>query len=311
MSVAVVVPSCRPDRLADFLRCWGYQFDDYNATVLVVRDDTPNGEVHRYDSCDVDRYEVVGDAASIMGDDAEIVPRQSPACRCIGFAWLAANEKHDAVVTLDDDLTPDGDTLGDHLYALSMRVPTSWMSSTSWGSPYMRGFPYGVRNESPVWVSHGVWQNIPDLDAPTQLVLGDSPGVSFYKGPVPKGVYFPVCGMNLAFRWEALPLMYWSPAKMLPGAERFDDIWMGIRLTRRLEKMEAALVTGFASCIHTRASNTFKNLEQEARGIGLNEGHWRHDGVSDAAAARFFEHDIDWAARWSRRMLADMQRNEA
>jgi hypothetical protein len=43
----------------------------------------------------------------------------------------------------------------------------------------------------------------------------------------------------------------------------------------------------------------------------LNEGHWRHDGVSDAAAARFFQHDIDWAARWSRRMLADMQRLEA
>jgi len=151
----------------------------------------------------------------------------------------------------------------------------SWFSSTAWGSPYMRGFPYGIRSEAPVWVSHGVWQNIPDLDAPSQLVLGESPEVRFYRGPVPKGVMFPLCGMNLAFRRAALPFMYWAPVVNLPGAQRFDDIWMGLHAKEALDRAGAALVTGLSSCIHTRLSNVFKNLEQEALGIGINETYWR------------------------------------
>lgn len=301
--IAVVVPSCRPERLKSFMAAWSRLFQQHDCTVLVVRDDTPACELHLHDP-DGGVSAIVGDAASVLGDDVDLVPRQSPACRCIGFAYLA-KWKHDIVVTLDDDLVPKRDTIWDHVAALSMRVPTSWMSSTSWGSPYMRGFPYAIRHESPVWVSHGVWENVPDLDAPTQLLLGDTPPVEFYRGPVPKGAYFPVCGMNLAFRWEAMRFMYWSPAKRLRGAERFDDIWMGIRLTRSLSAVNAALVTGFASCVHTRASDTFRNLEQEARGIGINEHLWNncHWSMGDDVST-FFRDEERMARRWAARFDA-------
>jgi hypothetical protein len=49
---------------------------------------------------------------------------------------------------------------------------------------------------------------------------------------------------------------------------------MGIELTRQLASVGAALVTGYSSCIHTRASNVFANLEQEVNGIALNEQYW-------------------------------------
>jgi reversibly glycosylated polypeptide/UDP-arabinopyranose mutase len=163
----------------------------------------------------------------------------------------------------------------------------------------MRGFPYAVREEAPVWVSHGVWRNIPDLDAPTQLVLGSRPYVDYYRGVVPKGVLFPVCGMNLAFRREALPLAYWCPCKRLPGAERFDDIWMGIHMKRGLDAAGAALVTGFAECIHTRLSDTFANLRQEAVGIGLNERYWQGEDGDPF----FVEYDA-MRRRWAERMMA-------
>jgi hypothetical protein len=281
------------------MRAWAPQFDRHGCDVFVVRDDTEDADVMMW-SADFgygyEDHDFAGNAASILGEDIDLVPRKSPACRCIGFAAIAA-DGYDAIVTLDDDLTPDGDTIGDHLAALKLNVPTSWMSSTLHGSPYMRGFPYAVRGESPVWVSHGVWQNIPDLDAPTQLVLGEPPAVEFYRGPVPRGVYFPVCGMNLAFRPEALPLMYWCPAKRLPGAERFDDIWMGVNLTRGLAAVGAALVTGFASCIHTRASNVFANLEQEAKGIGLNETYWMGACDEYDFFRTYEEHGRRWAAR--------------
>ena len=34
----------------------------------------------------------------------------------------------------------------------------------------MRGYPFSLREGAPTAVSHGLWLNIPDYDAPTQLV---------------------------------------------------------------------------------------------------------------------------------------------
>lgn len=295
-TVTIVVPSCRPESLSQFLASWSDLFSAHSCSVVVVRDDTPNCDVYLYEQdWSVASGRLVGTASSVLRENEALIPRRSPACRCIGFVWAASRLKSSVIVTLDDDLSPDGDTIADHIKALNMRVPTSWLSSTMDGTPFMRGFPYGVRNESPVWVSHGVWKNVPDLDAPSQLVLGDTPSVSFYRGPVPKGVYFPVCGMNLAFRREALPFMYWCPAKRLRGAERFDDIWMGIHLTEALKERNAALVSGYASCVHTRASNKFANLEQEAVGIRLNESYWQGD-TSDAGQF-FSEYNVS-RQRW-------------
>lgn len=256
------------------MAAWDEQFRQHDATVLIVRDDTATGDIYRWkDGVSF----LVSDEDDALGKYKGIVARQSPACRCLGFAYIA---KHlpdvEYIITLDDDVEPYGDTIGDHIAALDQRVPVSWMSSVIYG-PHMRGFPYGVRQEAEALVSHGVWRNIPDLDAPTQLVLGDKPDVVFYAGVVPKGIYFPVCGMNLAFKRKALPMMLWCPAKWLPGAQRFDDIWMGIKLVDDLASSGGALVTGYAQCVHTRLSDTFKNLEQEATGIRINETLWRGD----------------------------------
>lgn len=311
MSIAVVVPTCRSEQIDRFLAAWKKQFADHNAKVLVVRDDSVDGDVFLYDgftAATVPERTLVGNATTILGEYADIVARKSPACRCIGFAYIATQMPEvEFIVTLDDDVEPSGDTIGDHVAALRRRVPVSWLSSVLEG-PHMRGFPYAIRQEAPVYVSHGVWENIPDLDAPTQLVVGDKPEVSFYRGPVPKGIYFPVCGMNLAFRREALPAMLWCPAKWLKGAERFDDIWMGVNLTRDLQWLGGALVSGYASCVHTRLSNTFKNLEQEAVGIGINEVLWTSGGSpksDNPDVAAFFARYYDCRAAWKRFLWAD------
>ena len=38
------------------------------------------------------------------------------------------------------------------------------------GSDFVRGYPFSLREGVPTAVSHGLWLNIPDYDAPTQLV---------------------------------------------------------------------------------------------------------------------------------------------
>lgn len=38
------------------------------------------------------------------------------------------------------------------------------------GADFVRGYPFSLREGIPTAVSHGLWLNIPDYDAPTQLV---------------------------------------------------------------------------------------------------------------------------------------------
>lgn len=38
------------------------------------------------------------------------------------------------------------------------------------GADFVRGYPFSFREGAPTAISHGLWLNIPDYDAPTQLV---------------------------------------------------------------------------------------------------------------------------------------------
>jgi hypothetical protein len=103
--------------------------------------------------------------------------------------------------------------------------------------------------------------------------------VEFYKGHIPQGVYFPFCGMNVAFKREALPFLYYAPMGHRVGLDRFGDIWLGITMKRAFDELDWAVATGYAAVNHNRASNVWANLKKEAAGLELNEGYW--DGVEE------------------------------
>lgn len=208
----------------------------------------------------------------VMGKQASCLTNFNAGIRNLGFAYVAKYLPDvDVLITLDDDETPRGDTIQDHLDALASRAPIHW---TSTASEYTRGFPYAVRTEAEVVLSHGVWYGVADWDAPSQLVKGNHP-IEFYKGPIPKGIYYPMCSMNLAFKRKMLPYIFHAPWVM--GVNRFDDIFAGIESKREIDKHNWAAVTGFAAVNHERASNVFKNLKDEAPGIELNETFWQGD----------------------------------
>lgn len=261
--IAVVLPTIRPEGHAAFVTRWKDQFEKHNAELITVWDgEQPTIEFRNFRT---PGYELEGH---------ELVANYCAGVRNLGFLYIAQRLKWvDIIVTLDDDMSPDGDTIGDHLKALDKRLPIQWFSHT--GEAYMRGFPYEVRQEAPVMLSHGVWQKNPDWDAPTQLLNNNAPHTEFYKGSIPKGVYFNFCGMNVAFRREALPYVYYAPVSDFAGAERFDDIWAGIAMKPDFDEQGWAIATGYSSCIHERASNVFENLAKEAVGIKYNEDYWR------------------------------------
>lgn len=278
MSIAVVVPTARYEtEYPSFLSAWAPLFRNHHVKLITVIDGARQ-------ALKIDDYSKSGTPfiPTYWADEVfessllRLVDHYSPACRNLGFAYIARELPDvDVVITLDDDVRPFGDTIADHILALHTKVSTDWVNTFNSQVLFPRGFPYGERYKVEVGVSHGVWYGVKDWDAPTQLVLGN-PDVSFFQGPVPKGPLMAVCGMNLAFKRKLLPYVYYAPVAQYPGVERFDDIFMGIHLKRWLDNHDLALVTGYAAVLHERASDVFKNLTREAEGIRLLEDYNSH-----------------------------------
>lgn len=272
--IAVVVPTIRPKEMEAFTATWRDLLAAHDAWLVAVEDgENPSVRAIQYFQDGKGR---LGYTPTLHCEaEMDLIYNFNDGVRNLGFFYIAnglPNVKY--IITLDDDTRPHGDTIADHVHALKQKVPISWFSHSS---RYMRGFPYAVRHEADVWVSHGIWNGVADWDAPTQLVdcQDGQPHVEFISGPVPKGALIPVCGMNLGFRREALPYVYFAPMGPKVGLHRFADIWMGINLKRKLDELGKAMVTGMAVVNHERASNVWKNLQQEALGLELNETYWQ------------------------------------
>lgn len=258
--IAVVVPTIRVESYKQFLEAWKGYFTKYKVELVTVED----GEEPKVGLWSQDRKSV----ADVMGEYSDLIYHKNDGVRNLGFAFVARFLPDvEYIITLDDDVKPLGDTILDHVRALQRKVPVSWLSTAS---EYMRGFPYGVRTEAEVVLSHGVWQGVKDWDAATQLTMGNR-DVSFYRGPIPKGVMYPMCIMNVAFKRKMLPYMYQAPMGPIVGLDRFADIWCGIESKKVIDEKGWAVVSGYATILHERASDVFVNLVKEAKGLGMNE----------------------------------------
>ena len=257
MSIAIVVPTIRD--IFNFKSKWADLIKKHSADLIIVYDGkNPIVELNNK------KYSI----KDIMGRKyADLIYHFNDGIRNVGFA-LAGELKYDYILSLDDDVTPIGDTIQDHLDALNKKYPISWLNTSM--TEYMRGFPYNLREEAECWVSHGVWEGIPDYDGIRQL-SGGIKKQEFYKGPIPRGVLFPMCAMNFCFKREALPYIYQFPATL--GVNRFCDIFGGIECKKDLDRLGKCAITGFSKVYHERMSNPYDNLIKEAKGIRLNDNY--------------------------------------
>lgn len=276
--IAVVVPTIREEMIEEWKNTWQDLLVKHRCILIIVQDgDVQSLSLRDYASNSQDF--LVFTPNSITGDYTDLILKKTAACRNLGFAYISRFLPDvEYIMTFDDDVMPINDPIQEHIDALNSSGDPSWMN-TAISAPYMRGYPYYSRGNAYPIISHGVWHNVPDLDAPTQLLYGDmNKTFNFYKGIVPNGVYMPMCGMNIAFRRTALGLMYYAPAVLVRGAERFDDIWMGIRVVRILNRIYQSgnaknfcWVSGYSEVNHTRMSNVYSNLVKESYGIGMND----------------------------------------
>src|SRR5258708_30207676 len=140
-------------------------------------------------------------------------------------------------------------------------------------------------------IHHGLWSNVPDLDASRKLMMPDlrlKPATTVKR--VPEGRFFPMCGMNLAFRPAMIPALYFllmgrhRDGSQLPY-DRFGDIWAGVFAKKVADHLGFAVSSRAPSILHSRASNPEMNLQKETPGYPVNEVLWQTvEAVGPSAA---------------------------
>ena len=262
----VVVPNHLPH--LDFLEDW-HELREVPIIVMQDSDDDPripdgfDVEVLRHD--DVKRE---------LGSWAWIIPQRTSACRSFGY-YKAWQRKPEFVLTLDNDCYPERADywVTGHVDNLARKTTLDWVSGSA--IDFTRGFPYRIRNQASVVLSHGTWSNVPDLDAATSLHHPDlrlKPDQS--RTTIPRWNFFPVCGMNLAWRNILTPAMYFGLFGPEYGFDQYDDIWGGVLAKKVIDHFGYAAVTGAPSVNHRKQSDVYANLRKQAPGLEMNENFW-------------------------------------
>jgi len=188
---------------------------------------------------------------------------------------MAVDNGADVVVILDDDCFPTCWKLEQHarlhVEQLTPTVVESMFVAVT--DPPSRGTPYFDRTVTmPVAASMGFWEGIGDYDAARQLAHSQGPMTFRYQAI--HGRYFPLCGMNLAFRPGD-----WDPWWRFVDVPRFDDIWSGWMWQRHAYGLGYCFNLNGPPVQHVRQSNPWRNLQVEARHLEANESLWKQIAV--------------------------------
>jgi reversibly glycosylated polypeptide / UDP-arabinopyranose mutase len=296
----VVIPTIRS--LA-FLEAWRPFLARFH--LIIIQDGDPAGPpVPVPPGYSFDRY-TRADVERILGADAACISFRDSACRCFGF--LVSNKRF--VLTLDDDCfvapRPEADPASSapasdpavngvdapsaHLRNLLTPASPDWFNTLydpfTPGSDWVRGTPFSLRSGVPTAVSHGLWLNVPDYDAPTALAKPRERNVrhaSEIVTTVPRGTLFPMCGMNLAFDRALIgPAMYFGLMGAGQPIGRYDDMWAGWCVKVICDHLGLGVKSGAPYVWHARASDPVANLVKEFKGIQWGEamvGFFRKDG---------------------------------
>lgn len=249
MKTLVVVPWHNPKQLENFLKAW--DTDESDTRILLQQDSNKEG-------CAVTKNKGIHRAVEAGAD---------------------------TVVILDDDCFPHPEAhslarlIDEHHRCLDADTGNLFLTVTN---PPSRGTPYFTTNHPTkrVAASMGYWSEIGDYDACAQLVRGATTPMEFHRKIV-RNQFFPLCGMNLAFR----------PADWLPWCNfidvpRFDDIWQGFLWQKEAYRRGYCFNLAGPLVRHSRQSNVWANLRDEAVHLERNETLW-----SDIANSPETEYD--------------------
>jgi reversibly glycosylated polypeptide/UDP-arabinopyranose mutase len=260
-------------------------WDHHPFSQIIIVEDNPTktfpitkdiSRIHHYSWKEIDES---------LGGDSWIISRCDAAIRNFGF-WIAWKSEADYIFSLDDDCIPSQESgssfMFKHLEVLN-NTPR-WCGSIV--NQRTRGLPYYNQGVfANIVLSHGLWEGVPDFDAVQTLGGRDpySPDRCFpmdaielpqHNRLLAQGQYFPMCGMNICFKRDITPLMYFALMGKGEPYRRFEDIWCGVISKKVCDHLGLLVSVGKPFVFHSRASNPFVNLVKEAPGIEVNEVFW-------------------------------------
>lgn len=272
-----MVPSVREACVREMLNAWDLVGEFWDS-VIVIED----GPAKTFSLPQASHHCSWKEIDEQLKEKAWVISRRDSAIRCFGF--LKAYELGaEYIFTLDDDCLPIGPLAAENLptyeHVRNLTKTSRWASSVP-GSR-TRGLPYrnlGVATKTVLSV--GLWEGKPDFDAIQTLSGADERLTLPETRVLPLGQYVPICGMNLAFKREITPLMYFPLQGEGRPYSRFDDIWMGVICKKICDHLGLMITVGRPYVHHKKASDPFANLVKEAPGVAFNETFWEDiDGV--------------------------------
>jgi reversibly glycosylated polypeptide/UDP-arabinopyranose mutase len=167
----IVIPTIRN---LDFLEQWRPYLSPYH--LIIVQDGDPAKVIKVPEGYDYELYNR-NDINRILGPKASCISFKDSACRCFGY--MMSKKKY--IFTIDDDCWVAKDPQGKDINAMEQHITNLLTPSTPLffntlydpyrkGADFVRGYPFSMREGVPTAISHGLWLNVPDYDAPTQLV---------------------------------------------------------------------------------------------------------------------------------------------
>jgi hypothetical protein len=254
----IVIPTIRTNEFfEEFLKAWK---DEFKGCHVIVVEDRKKKQLTKIMSKYVDSFTIYDwtDINKDLGRDSWIIPRKTDCVRSYGY-YKAWQNNPLFIVTLDDDVRPQEGHIGTFAKKLFYEEypATNFYNTLRGGDAFPRGTYPSVRGCD---VVHGAWLNVPDLSAEEQIKSGWKSSVhNFNIGLVPKGSYFSMCGMNLAWKPDVTKDMYFGLQGGDYPIDRCGDIWAGYNIASK----GYSVYTGYPFCTHTRASNVWSNLKKE------------------------------------------------
>lgn len=211
------------------------------ATIIIV--DDSDGKVRLPATWDVYDYQRQREE---MGDELYAQFEQfhkSSACKNFG-TWIAYHRGFDPIIVIDSDCIIPPDFVGKHIEQLFMHAGQGWSNPLEGTGLYSRGYPYQMRGLQK-WAHMGLWTNELDLYGTDRL---HTP--IFAREPASlktiNAQFFPLSGMNVSFRRDAIPQMLFLPNFEYEGMRfsRHDDIWGGYIFQKICQMNNKALSYG-------------------------------------------------------------------
>ncbi|CAF2463298.1 unnamed protein product [Rotaria sp. Silwood2] len=274
----------------DFLNAWKPFLEHFH--LIIIQDGDPDKFLRIPLWADYELYNRRDIEASLGKENQWIISSQDVSIRNFGF--LVSNKTF--IYTLGDDCLPAQDANGNNINAIQRHIQNLVTNSTPYffntlydpfreGSDFVRGYPFSLRRGIPTAISHGIWLNAPDYDAPTQLLKLEERNtiLADVTITVPAGILYPMWSMNVAFNRKFI-----GPAFMqgLMGSGmpwgRYDDMFAGWASKVVADHLGLGVKTGAPYIQRNNASNPFTNLKKEYMGL-----FWQEDIIDFFQNVRF------------------------